>query len=127
HLHAYSQMGSAVGWQVTQIDFRRTNGEDPDSVWTDSNPEFNDIENLWWVTHADPGAPTPPEFDNLPLTTKTAAAVSNAEDDLDYELETAASTSGLFSGSVIDASYSLKLVEDEEPIETADGDPLETI
>lgn len=126
HLHAYSQMGSAVGWQVTQIDFRRTNGEDPDSVWTDSNPEFNDIENLWWVTHANTNAPTPREFDNFPFTTKTAAAVSNAENDLDYELETTTSSSGMFSGNVVASSYVLTETGDAEPDHEGSGEPIET-
>ncbi len=125
HLHAAMQSGSAVGWQVTQIDFRRTNGESPDSLWTDSNPEFNDTENLWWITHGNPNNPAERDFDNFPYTTKTAAAVSNAADDLDYELETATSSSGLFSGSVVSASYALKLVEEEEPIAEEADEPVE--
>jgi len=126
HLHAAMQSGSSVGWQVTQIDFRRTNGENPDSVWSDNNPEFNDTENLWWITHGNPSNPAVRDFDNFPFTTRTAAAVSNAEDDLDYELETATSASGLFNGSVVDATYSLKLVEVEEPVSDGESDPVQT-
>ncbi len=108
---------------MTQIDFVRTNGEDPDSVWTDNNPEFNDIENLWWITHGNPSNPAARDFDNFPFTTKTAAVVSNAEDDLDYELETTGSASGLFNGSVANATFSLN--DGEEPVE-GEAEPVET-
>ncbi len=118
--------GSSVGWQVTQIDFRRTNGENPDSVWTDSNPEFNDTENLWWITHGNPSNPAARDFDNFPFTTKTAAAVSNAEDDLDYELETETSSSGLFSGNVVDSTFSLRYVEAQDPEEDGNLEPTQS-
>lgn len=117
HLHAALGYGSSVGWQVTQIDFRRTNGENPDSLWSDNNPEFNDTENLWWITHGNPSNPAARDFDNFPFTTRTATVVSNAANDLDYELETAASSSGLFSGSVADITYII-----DDGVEGASGE-----
>jgi len=115
-----------VGWQVTQIDIIRLNGANPDSVWEDHNPEFNSTENLWWVEHTFPNSPVLDEFSELPYTTRTAEVVSNATDDLSYELETEV-PSGQFSYNYwIMMHFAVKTpIEEEEPIESGADEPVQ--
>ena len=82
HLTAEEQDGDSIGWAVDSVTIRKFDTtEQWISTWTDSAPNVDSADGLWWADHADPANPVLEEFVVSPLIDGTAGT------DLDYEFE----------------------------------------
>ena len=83
-LSAAEQDGDWIGWEIEnyQITERVTLG--PDHVWDVDFPDVGTTDGLWWIEHADPDNPIPPEFTEPAPVADTAIANDPADPDLAF-------------------------------------------
>lgn len=127
-LHAMSEAGSTIGWRIDEAVFTQLDGESVVAAWSKTLPTVPGSGGLWWVTHADTGAPTLGEFVMPPHLTGTAELKQGSGADLDYDFEGVAYSpppGGAPFEPTAAMSYDLRNNSTEEPIENEEEAPTE--
>ncbi len=119
--------GESVGWQIGALHVK---DYDPNHFrlrsWTETSPQVNTPDGLWWVDHADHMDPLASEFDVTPLLEGTAIAIRQEDADLEYSFEgDSYSGNPSYGGKVSGLTFSFTLVGEEDPEEEGDDEPGE--
>jgi hypothetical protein len=119
-----------VGWLIDLLTISHfdANGQ-VDAKWQKQQPDVPSIDGLWWVRHADPLAPTLPEFAMVPGLSGTAPVVSGASADMDYRFNgvpyVPPPEGPLYDGNVAALDFTFIIYPGPEPIDEGDDEPAE--
>ena len=130
HLAAAERSADYVGWRVTQVVVQELAADGAvTGHWSGLEPDVSTSDGLWWIRHTDPTQPVLSEFVRVPLVTGKAPATDPRFDDLEFSV----SGSPYFSpGSqppftnTVALTYSLRMLEAQEPIHEGDDEPVES-
>lgn len=128
-LTAVDVVDNSVAWKVTSAKLYEAPSVVKQSAgWTDGTPSVEVLNGLWWVDHADPLDPQLDEFAIPPHIHGTADSNDPSHKDLDYTFEGATYTpppGGPPFNPTGALTYNFTLVNEEEPIEEAEDEPVE--
>ena len=86
-LHALSQSGSRIEWQVTRIEIEQS--LPTIGLWSEDYPTVETADGHWWVFHADAGSPADVEFGVPPRISGTAISHTTGVQNVQYSIESA--------------------------------------
>ena len=80
--------GNDIGWFVNVVTIRKVDGQgNVLTTWSKNQPFVDTEDELWWIEHADPNAPTNSEFLVPPLISGTAPSPNPGVASLEFEFE----------------------------------------
>ncbi len=125
-LRADSRDDDSVAWEITEATFVEFDSYgEPIQTWEENFPHVYTADGLWWIDHADGGAPQLSEFEEPPFMEGTADAVDPGSADLDFALEGVPPNSGGPYAITAVLDHDFAVVGDPDPVQSGDDTPAQ--